>query len=379
MHAAPLQPAYVLRGHAAAIHAVSFVRNNTRLLVGDADGWVTMWDVATRRPAAVWQAHTATILGVGSSTQDRIITHGRDRKLIVWHITADDEHRLSHALPVDGQVVQRPAPWMLSSLNVNTLNFCSFAQWLDTPTELHPEGKLLLAVPGAVDNTIVIYSLPDETIVSRISTDRREKTGMLMSLSIARKSDHLVLVAGFEIGSTVVWQEQGHASGTWTEVYRSQQHSQPVLSVAIAPDLHAFYSSGADSTVTKHHLDGSDAQTLQTMHSGQQGLTIRSDSRIFATAGWDGRARVYSTKNLQELAVLKWHKEGCYAVSFAVTPPEGSRDRPVGDTSVETASTALSRKSIALTVAQRREARAHGTHWLVLGSKDGKVSLWDVF
>merc|ERR1712000_759487 len=44
-----------------------------------------------------------------------------------------------------------------------------------------------------------------------------------------------------------------------------------------------------------------------TKHAGQQGLTVRSD----------GRMRVYSTKTLKELAVLKWHKEGCYSVALA--------------------------------------------------------------
>jgi hypothetical protein len=44
---------------------------------------------------------------------------------------------------------------------------------------------------------------------------------------------------------------------------------------------------------------------------------VRSDGRILATGGWDTRIRIYSAKTLKEVAVLKWHKEGVYAVDFA--------------------------------------------------------------
>ncbi len=68
------QPAYVLRGHTAAIHALEFLHGNTRLLSGDADGWVVLWDMPTRRPAAVWRAHQNAILGLAGWEHDKIIT-----------------------------------------------------------------------------------------------------------------------------------------------------------------------------------------------------------------------------------------------------------------------------------------------------------------
>lgn len=70
----PAQPAYVLRGHQAQIHAVRFVRHNSRLLTGDADGWVVLWNIATKRAAAVWRAHDGAILGFGVWGEDNIIT-----------------------------------------------------------------------------------------------------------------------------------------------------------------------------------------------------------------------------------------------------------------------------------------------------------------
>lgn len=62
----PAQPAYVLRGHTAQIHCVHFLRQNLRLLTGDADGWVVLWNLAIKRPVAVWKAHEGSVLGLGS-------------------------------------------------------------------------------------------------------------------------------------------------------------------------------------------------------------------------------------------------------------------------------------------------------------------------
>lgn len=164
-----------------------------------------------------------------------------------------------------------------------------------------------------------------------------------------------------------------------------------VLSLAIAPSKEYYLTSSADAILAKHPLPrgkgiwNSELRPLkvsQTKHCGQQGLQIRSDGMIFATAGWDARVRVYSAKTLKELAVLRWHKTGCYATAFART-----EIRPFAEEMEEfdpaTESSGNS-KLIAATkaptdVQQKRDEKAQTTHWLAVGSKDGKVSLWDIY
>ena len=70
----PAQPSFVLRGHSAQIHALHFTQANTRLLTGDADGWIVSWNLAFKRPVAAWKAHENAILGLGSWGSDRIMT-----------------------------------------------------------------------------------------------------------------------------------------------------------------------------------------------------------------------------------------------------------------------------------------------------------------
>ncbi len=126
-------------------------------------------------------------------------------------------------------------------------------------------------------------------------------------------------------------------------------------------------------------------KTVNTKHSGQQSLRIRSDGRVFATAGWDARVRVYSAKTLKEAAVLKWHQAGCFAVAFSQME-EGTGDQTgndagpgkeePGQTGMEAS---LVPRLVELSVKDRRIRQAQTAHWLAAGSKDGKVSLWDVF
>lgn len=98
---------------------------------------------------------------------------------------------------------------------------------------------------------------------------------------------------------------------------------------------------------------------------------------------------------MKELAVLSWHKTGCYATAFAQTDLIGPAPVPrieqtksdlvsepipsaEDERGVELALT-KQRSSGVTSIQQRREEKAQTTHWLAAGSKDGKVSLWDIY
>lgn len=447
--AAPAQPQAILRGHKAQVHAASFVRGNDRLATGDADGFVVLWDLTIMRPRAVWQAHTNSILGIAAWGDERIITHGRDNKLIVWKLSAADEKALSTALPLDTAASPRPRPWMVNMLEVNTMNFCAFASCAP-PVGSDNERRsddLLIAVPNTLaSEAIDIFHLPSQTRQHTVKLG--DKNGMVMALSMFDQHDKLTIVAGYENGLAVV--AQLCDDGSWPVKYRAQGHSQPILSLDIAPSLEYFITASADAVIAKHPLpggssppagliegsteveaietlDSNQTQDLQedkskeispsqkpvsllsaalaaqsiraqssskqppepqtqplklinTKHAGQQGVRIRSDGRVFATAGWDSKVRVYSTKTLREVAVLKWHQVGCYAIAFSNTESASESAAAAEPTTNEgERKGAVVPRLLDVTVKERRLRHAATAHWLAAGSKDGKVSLWDVF
>lgn len=197
----------------------------------------------------------------------------------------------------------------------------------------------------------------------------------------------LTILAGYESGHTAI--SSLSPSGTWQTLYLSLAHTQPVLSLDISPKSEYFLTSSADALVVKHPIPGPGdvrvgsgvvesmpLKTLQTKHAGQQGLRIRDDGKVFATAGWDSRVRVYAGKGMRELAVLKWHKEGCYCVAFAdvVVDEENEEKRKQMEAGNEVAM-----REKRLTVKDERIRKAESAHWLAAGSKDGKISLWDIY
>lgn len=58
----PATPTYILRGHAAPIHALHIFANNLRLLSGDAEGWIVIWNMVSKRAMASWKAHEGAVL-----------------------------------------------------------------------------------------------------------------------------------------------------------------------------------------------------------------------------------------------------------------------------------------------------------------------------
>ncbi|KAK4151795.1 ASTRA-associated protein 1 [Chaetomidium leptoderma] len=416
----PAQPKSILRGHKVQVHAAAFVRGNERLLTGDADGFVVAWDLTIMRPRAVWQAHGSSVLGIAGWGDDRLITHGRDNKLIVWKFTAEEEGRLSTRLPLDPFPDTRPQPWILHMLEVNTMNFCSFSHCPASPGSSAASSEILIAVPNTLaSEAIDIFHLPTQTRQHTVKLG--DNNGMVMALSLFHQAETLTLVAGYENGlATVAHLNNNHHGGTttWTVAYHSKPRSQPILSLDISPNHDFFLTSSADAIIAKHPLPlplplplgppiSSSKQTTQTQtqtqqqqplkiintkHAGQQSLAIRSDARVFATAGWDARVRVYSAKTLAEVAVLKWHAVGCYAAAFAVVvvvePPVwpqeegGGKEVEVevgGEEGKDVMIPVPVPKLVEMSVREKRVRAVRAAHWLAAGSKDGKVSLWDVF
>jgi len=262
---------------------------------------------------------------------------------------------------------------------------------------------------------------------------------MVMALSLFYHDDALTLAAGYENGLAVVGAMS--AEGTWATVYRTKAHSQPILSLDVSFDKSYFLTSSADAIIAKHPVPSLGAvgtkptvstarptarakapgisllsealsrdvitpapitprgteqassvtdrplMVINTKHSGQQSLSIRSDGRIFATAGWDAKVRVYSTKTLREVAVLKWHQTGCFAVAFSEaqrvgSPAHGeeeSSQQPSRGHMIEDMTATSISKHQEMSVKEKRIHHAATAHWVAAGSKDGKVSLWDIF
>ncbi|KAJ9626153.1 Astra associated protein 1 Asa1 [Knufia peltigerae] len=399
----PAVPTYILRGHDAPIHALRFYSRNAYLASGDSEGWLIIWSLATKRPVAVWKGHEGAVMCIRHWTHKRLVSHGRDHKLRVWQVQDEDLADLTTNLPGDKSSVDRREPWLLHSISVNALNFCAFSMCNELPGRTsRPETEAqLVASPNGLDSGgIDIFQLPSERRVSQIASAQDSPTGMVMAVSIFHDNakSRLLVVSGYEDGRVMVHVRTGNfdKEGGWQKVTSSKLRpgSQPILSLEISPSRDYFITSGVDSWIAKYPLDLPDgmagesrethrSSSIKTKHAGQQGLSIRSDGKIFATAGWDARIRVYSTRTMKELAVLQWHQQGCYATSFADLDLEANdlaAPTEYTGSDLSTQSNEILARPTALDIIKRkREEKARSIHWLAAGGKDGKISLWNIY
>lgn len=158
----------------------------------------------------------------------------------------------------------------------------------------------------------------------------------------------------------------------------------------ITTDDSYFLTTSADEIIAQHPLEGTEPlQTVDTRRTGHQSVRLRGDGKLFATAGWDNRLRVYSAKTMNELAVLQWHRAGCYAIDFGEWL-EGKEGEGSGRESGATGKGKgkgkekelvgrLGDGGTVVTAAMARERKTRLRHWIAGGSKDSKVSLWEVY
>lgn len=80
--------------------------------------------------------------------------------------------------------------------------------------------------------------------------------------------------------------------------------------------------------------------------------------------------------------MLKWHKEGCYAVAFGEVLGGGGGSGGGGKEPNQREGEGEDGDGDGrevLSVEKRREKRVKETHWVAGGAKDGKVSLWEIY
>jgi WD40 repeat protein len=127
------------------------------------------------------------------------------------------------------------------------------------------------------------------------------------------------VLSGYEDGTVALWDIRR----TDKYVSADKMHSESVMSLAVAPgNCSLGFSGAADDTLTAFDIcipKGSIAlaRKLSLPKPGVADVAIRPDNRIAASAGWDGKIRIWHAVKCQPLAILKWHSQQVAAVTFS--------------------------------------------------------------
>jgi hypothetical protein len=133
---------------------------------------------------------------------------------------------------------------------------------------------------------------------------------------------------------------------------------------ASAPGASA--ATGGDDELVVHYQP---LGSISLPHEGLAEVSLRDDVRLFATAGWDRRVRLFDAHFLQPLAVLREHAETVQCVAMCPSGQGLSARLGVGSGGHSVGSGARALNPAAVVQ----------SGLLASGSKDGKVALYQVY
>ncbi|XP_076949199.1 protein DECREASED SIZE EXCLUSION LIMIT 1-like isoform X2 [Bidens hawaiensis] len=312
------------------------------LFSGSSDGELRIWDSLRYTTISSAWVHSAAhgIITVSTSPSigdNRVISQGKDGTVRCWDIEHGELSRIP-SVSIDANfyhfcklslVKRQPTPHCVKEVIEATSEEISHGNQQEAENyDVCQEGCPFVAMADGERSEVKIWDL---NAAERIATlphssgastnDFTKGKGMCMAVQAFLPSESqgfLHVLAGYEDG-TMGWWDLRNPGFPLTSV---RFHSEPVLSLSTDGMFNGGVSGGADDKIFMFTLDHSLGscvvkKEISLERSGIAGTSIRTDGKIFGTAGWDHRIRIYNYKNGNPLAILKYHRATCNAISFA--------------------------------------------------------------
>jgi WD40 repeat protein len=300
-------------------------RSDGKLASAGADGIVRVWDIAARQLAFALRGHNAAVTALAFSPDGtRLASFGRDKQVKIWDTMGEKDSRSfrgnhrrvcgvafssnKHLASVDGEGTV--VVWDRAT-GQTCLRFAAERSPLQRSLAYSPDGRHLAV--SMTDLTVKVWQVADPGKESfALKGHQRNITALTFS------SDGLFLASSSMDHTVKVWNA---ADGR--ELFTFKGHQGPVLGVAVSTDGRRLASAGADKTVRV--WDMAKKQELLMLQGHQDAVTavaFSPDGRCLASAGSDRTVRLWDAENGRALWASQGHEEDISAVAFS---PEGRR------------------------------------------------------
>ena len=287
-----------LQQHRPGIRTAAFSNDGTRALTGSDDGTAVLWDLTKHQVIGAPLEHQGSVRAVRFSPDDSLFVTSDDRSAQIWDATTRERlHILAH----DGIVAS--AAFHPKGSRILTGSYDRTAKLWDTIS-----GKMIRSIPHRSMVEVVAFS-PDGT---RLVTGGWMKSVQLWDANTLEPSDRSIkpigepvqhqasissvsfsvsgnyLVTGSSDGTARLWNaKSGNLIGG------PVQHGSEVLSVAISPDGAHVLTGGRDRYVRLWKLSLDEPLVTVTHQAQVYSASFSPDGSRFLTASEDGTAQIW--------------------------------------------------------------------------------------
>mmetsp|Transcript_28162 Transcript_28162/g.27010 ORF Transcript_28162/g.27010 Transcript_28162/m.27010 type:complete len:410 (+) Transcript_28162:142-1371(+) len=378
------RPQSVLRGHKDSVNTVSFLSGEL-LSSGSADGILKIWNINSHRTLVSIDAHKGkSILSVNILFQSSsLLTCGRDGFVKLWRLTEEsspkfDEPFLSFRTDArhfcnascDRGYLADPSMLLTPSAEESEISIWDIRSATKRVAVIKQNEKEKSG--GLSDDKGMVFSL---LLQSQHSNDRNglkkiekgdNKPVSGASVCDVSKCDSKIdgepsldmnvlsnsvprLLAGYEDGSISCFDIR-----TLRSVHNIRPHQEPTMTMDLSPNGQYLASGGGDENLSIVHFNSIVLDPLKEnltegvnqsniMHNstmeikdckklptkGVSSVKYRSDGRILVSGHWDNSVRIFDTKRMKPIAVLRHHRDKVFAVDFAPSyQDKNSHSRP---------------------------------------------------